>query len=242
MKPKKGPNILIWDIETAGVQGLAADRGFVVCFGYKWLGASKTHCLTVKDYPGKDEHDDSKLLAVALNIMEKADSIVAHYGDNFDRPYVEARLVRAGLSPIPNTRQVDTCLIARKKFRLSSNRLGNLAEFLNVKVKKMEKRGGWPNWWMGALLGNTAAISKMARYCKQDVDCLELVYLRMRPIISGKLLFNHAIGQTIWTCSACGGHRKQDRGFYWSEMKLWKRHQCQRCGRWDRSRKPIPGG
>lgn len=240
MKKANGPRVLIWDIETAGVQGLCADRGFVVCFGWKFVGDPKTHCITVKDYPGKTIHDDSKLLAAALDILEEADSLVAHYGEKFDRPYVEARLIKAGLPPIPNTRQIDTCLIARRKFKLSSNRLGNLAEFLEVPVKKMDKRGGWPLWWMEALRGDAKSIAKMAVYCKQDVDCLEGIYLKMRHVIPGKYLLNYAMGcGLIWTCPGCGGKQKQDRGVYWSEMTLYQRHQCKACGRWSRSRKAI---
>lgn len=233
------PRVLIWDIETCGVQGLCADRGFVVCFGYKWLGDSKTHCLTLTQFPGKNHHDDRNLLKEAHKILVEADSLVAHFGEFFDRPYVEARLIKAGLDPIPNTKQVDTCIIARKKLKLSSNRLGNLAEFLGCSVKKMEKRGGWPKWWMDALRGDRESIKKMAAYCKQDVDCLEQVYLKMRPIIPGKYLVNHAIGETVWTCHACGGHKKQHRGSYFSEMKIWKRYQCMSCGRWGRSIKAI---
>jgi len=239
LKKKATPKVLIWDIETAGVQGLCADRGFVVCFGWKWLGSKHTYCATVSQYPGKDCHDDSQLLKRAIEILSEADSIVAHYGAKFDRPYVEARLLRAGLSPIPNTRQVDTCLIARHKLKLSSNRLGNLAEFLQVPIKKMEKRGGWPEWWMGALRGDKKSIKKMAVYCKQDVDCLEQIYLAMRHIIPTKYLLNRAIGEKILTCSGCGSHHIQSRGFQYSEMKLWRRYQCQQCGRWARSAKPI---
>ena len=233
----KGPRVLIWDIETAGVQGLCADRGFVVCFGWKWLGEKETHCITVKDYPGKDIHDDTALLKAAIEILSEADSLVAHYGEKFDRPYVEARLRRARLTPIPNTRQVDTCLIARKKLKLSSNRLGNLAEFFQVPVKKMEKRGGWPDWWMGALRGDTVSIAKMAVYCKQDVDCLEQIYLVMRPIIPNKYLFNHNVGAESWSCVGCGEHRKRYLRQYYSATRMYQRYQCLSCLKWDHDKK-----
>lgn len=239
MIEKNKGKIMIWDIETAGVQGLCADRGFVVCFGWKFVGEKTEHCITLLDYPGKNCHDDSKLLAQALNILESADSLVAHYGQKFDLPYIEARLLKAKLKPIPNTRLVDTCLIARYKLKLSSNRLGNLADFLGVETKKMVKRSGWPDWWLGALRGDKESIKKMAVYCKQDVKCLEECYLAMRHIIPRKYIFNYSIGEKVWTCSACGGHRKQDRGHYVSDLKIWKRYQCQGCGRWDKSSKAI---
>ena len=133
--------ILVFDIEAAGVQGLKADRSFVVAFGFKWLGEKKTTVITVLDYPGKDCQDDGPLLKAVSEIISKAEGMIAHFGSFYDRPFLEARLLRAGLPPIPNSRLTDTCLVARKKFCLSSNRLGNLAEFLEVYTKKMDKRG-----------------------------------------------------------------------------------------------------
>jgi hypothetical protein len=106
----------------------------------------------------------------------------------------------------------------------------------------MEKRGGWPNWWMGAMRGDKESIKKMAAYCAIDVECLEQIYLRMRPFISTKFLpINAAIGQTLWTCAACGGHKKQHRGYYWSEKKRWRRFQCVECGKWDHATKAEAG-
>lgn len=232
----KGSKVLLFDLETAGVQGLKADRGFLVCFGYKWLGAKTTHCLTIADYPGKDCHDDRNLLKAARAIMEEADGLVAHFGEKFDRPYLQARLLQAGLGPLPESKLTDTCLLAKAKLKLSSNRLGNLAAFLRCDTGKMEKGNGWPIWWLGALRGDKKAIRAMAVYCKQDVDCLEDVYLKMRPIIPTRYLpVNEAIGETVRTCPGCGGHRFQSRGWNYSDMKRWRRWQCQGCGRWSRS-------
>lgn len=228
--------VLVFDIETAGVQGLKADRGFLVCFGYKWLGDEKTHCLTIADYPGKHDHDDTNLLKRARAVMEEADGLVAHFGEKFDRPYLQARLLQAGLGPLPESKLTDTCLLARAKLRLSSSRLGNLAEFLKCKTGKMEKGTGWPLWWLGAIHGDKRAIEKMAVYCKQDVECLEQVYLKMRPMIPTRYLpVNEAIGEVLKSCPGCGGHRFQSRGWQYSELKRYKRWQCRDCGRWSRS-------
>lgn len=242
---RKGDNlskILLFDIETAGVQGLAADRGFVVVFGWKWLGDKKTHSIAITQYPGKDIHDDTQLLKAASKILDEADGMVAHFGEKFDKPYLQARLRRARLPPISDNKLTDTCLLARSKFRISSNRLGNLAAFAGLKQQKQDKRGGWPAWWLGALRGDRKSISLMAKYCEQDVRCLEEVYLWLRPVIPTRYLpVNEAVGEKLWTCPACGGHRMQHRGRFFSEKKVWQRLQCQTCGKWGRSQKAIAG-
>lgn len=236
------PKILLFDIETAGVQGLRADRGFCVCFGYKWLGKKDVHCITLNEYPGKHAHDDGELLKVVNEIMAEADGYIAHYGENFDRKFLESRFLRAGLPPIPNNKLCDTCLIARGKLALSSNRLANLAKFLGVENEKMEKGNGWPDWWLGALRGDKKSIVKMAVYCKQDVRCLEDCYLKMRHMIPTKFLpVNAAIGSVLPACPACGSREFQSRGVYYSEQKLWPRRQCKNCYKWFRGPKPTAG-
>lgn len=240
-KAKKSPRVLIWDLETAGTNAFSADYGYIVCFGYKWLGEGKAKCLTLLDYPGKGKwpdncHDDTNLLKAALEIMEEADLTVAHYGDRFDKKFLESRLIRAGLKPLPPTRSVDTCLIARARLKLSSNRLSNLAKFLRCKIGKMDKGNGWPDWWFGALRGDKQSIRNMAVYCCQDVDCLEGIFVRMRSIIPNKYLIDMGVGKTIWECIGCGGALKHSRGFYFSEKKLWNRFQCMGCGKWGTSK------
>ena len=232
--------VLIFDIETAGVQGLCADRGFCVVFGYMWLGEKTAHAITIKDFPGKDVHDDTQLLKRAVEIINQADGLVAHYGEKFDKPYLQARLLRAGLPPIANNKLTDTCLFARAHLKLSSNRLGNIADFLELPNRKMDKRGGWPTWWTQALRGDAKAIAAMADYCKKDVLCLRDIYLRLRHLIpTAHLPANEAIGEKIWACPSCGGFRKQDRGTYLTASRRFQRYQCMSCGRWDRSKKPI---
>jgi uncharacterized protein YprB with RNaseH-like and TPR domain len=243
MAHKSRSKVLLFDIEAAGVQGLKADRSFIPVFGYKWLGERSAKTITVLDFPevfAKNPQDDSALLAAIYPILAEAEGLVAHFGEYFDRPFVEARLAKAKLPPIPNMKLTDTCLIARKRLCLSSNSLKNLGEFAGVETKKMEKGRGWPDWWMGALRGHKPSIRKMAVYCRTDVECLEDIYFWMRKVIPMRHLpINLAIGEATWACAHCGGHRRQSRGHYYSDKKLWQRYQCVGCGAWDRGSKAL---
>ena len=229
---------LIWDLETAGVGGLNADQGFIVCFGYKWHGETAVKCLTLLDYPGKNCQDDTNLIKAAYDIIVKADLSVAHFGGGFDRPYLNSRLIRAGLAPLPQTRLVDTCIIARHQLKLSSNRLAAIAKFFDLDTKKMEKGNGWPNWWMGAMRGDRKSILMMSKYCKQDVQCLDEVYEAMRTIIPGKYMISAAIGLNRKVCHNCGGPVSY-RGVYFSAHRMYRRYQCRACGRWGHDPKAV---
>lgn len=240
------PHILVFDIEAAGVQGLKADRGVMTHFGYHWLGSrERVRVPAIHDYNGwktKSGLDDTGLLREVSSIVGQADGLIAHFGEYFDRPYVDSRLARIGLPIIPEARLTDTCLIAKKRLCLSSNRLANLAEFFQVPTKKMEKGRGWPDWWMGALYGHVPSLESMRTYCAIDVECLEQLYLRMRAVIPMRQLpVNLAIGQQMWTCPRCGGHRKTDGGSYYSNSKRFARWRClaKGCGGWTHSSRAL---
>lgn len=232
------PKILLFDLETAGVNALNADLSTVVCFGYKWVGEKMPHCLTVDQFPKwfskENGINDKPLLVAALKIMAEADIIVAHYGDKFDRPYFAGRCVIHGLTPPPPTKMRDTWYIAYRAFKFSSNRLQNLADIFGLGEKKYRKAvpDEWPGWWLKAMAGNTTAIAQMAKYCKQDIQTLEQVYLRLQPFDTAapRLLEDRTM------CGACGS-AVQYRGFAVLGQNKYRRYQCTSCGKWDRETK-----
>lgn len=228
------PKVLFYDIETGGVNAFKADLGFILCFGYKWLGDPRAYCLTLDQFDGfqKYKFDDSGLLKRALQIMEEADILVGHFADRFDRRFLQGRCLINGLPPPPPTKQRDTCLLARKAFCFSSNRLGHLSKILKLKHQKLEN--GWPDWWLEVLAGNKAVLKKMASYCKGDVRALEELYLKIRPYD-----YNHPriiIDRT--TCSLCGS-QVEYRGYTHVGLYRYRRYVCHNCGKWSRETKRI---
>jgi len=239
------PRILIYDIETGGVNALRSSLGMMLCFGYKWLDEKQVHCLTVDQYKGwfdpkrPQPIDDKPILWDALKIMESADLLVAHYGDRFDRRFVQGRCAINDLPPPPPTKQRDTWRIMRGAFNFSSNRLGDAAMFLGLKEQKHQKsRDEWPGWWLQAMAGHAPAIHAMANYCKQDVLTLEQLYLRVRPYDN----LNHP---HVWldraACGMCGKKTIQYRGFAYVGINKYRRFVCTSCGRWGRERKATEG-
>lgn len=237
---KKNPKVLIWDLETGGVNALKPSLGFIFVFGYKWLGEKEVHTLRFEDYNGYTNtgtgYTDKYLLKAATKVMEKADLMVAHFGDRFDRPFVNGRLAINSLPPIPTTKQVDTCLLAWKHFNFHSNRLKDLAKFLKCKQRKEENE--FPDWWLQALRGGKLAkraLDLMEHYNKQDVRTLEEIYLRLRPFENKPLkLFDKG-------CRLCGSPVKYDGGHTRTKEKVYKRFKCTNkvCGYWDRDTKAV---
>lgn len=229
--------VLIFDIESAGVNALKSDLGFVILFGYKWLGEKDAHIIQASRRCLR-QFSDRALLTKAAHLFEEAEIIVAHFGSIFDRRFIQGRLLINGLSPIPPTKMRDTCMIARSVANFSSNRLKHLAKILDLRHQKLENN--WPTAWFKVMQGDMAALDGMAEYCKGDVQALEELYLRLRPFDNNHpRLVNEkhdADGRTL--CGICGSP-VQYRGFALLTHHRYRRFKCKSCGRWDREHRAV---
>lgn len=223
------PRILFFDIESAGVNALKSDLGFVICFGYKWSHQKKAKVLVI-DKEGLRNFSDKRLLSVASKLMIRADLLVAHFGSVFDRRFVQGRLLINKLPPIPNTKMRDTCMIARSVANFGSNRLKHLAQTLHLKHSKMESE--FPGWWFDTMRGDRKALRKMADYCRMDVQVLEELYYRLRPFDNA----HPRMVQDRARCAVCGGEVRY-WGFTYKEQQVYRRFVCLNCHKWDRERK-----
>lgn len=233
------PKILLFDLETGGVNALKSDLGMILCFGYKFLGDKKAKVLTVDMFPNwfstEKGVNDAGITKAALAIMETADIIVAHYGEKFDRKFFQGRCLVNNLTPPPPTKLRDTWRIARTAFNFSSNRLGNLAKVLKLPQQKQEKKGdAWPGWWIRSMAGDRKAIREMAAYCAQDIQTLEALYLRLRAYDNPhpRLITDRAL------CRLCGGNVEY-RGVAFVGENHYRRFQCKICGKWDRESRKM---
>lgn len=225
------PKILIYDIETAGVQALRADLGFVVMFGYKWLHEKEPRIITIRQNELR-HFNDGRVLVELTKRIEECDLCVAHYGAKFDRRFIQGRLLINRLPPIPPTKMRDTCLIARSVANFSSNRLNHLAKILKLKNRKLDNN--WPEAWFRVMQGSMEHVRKMAIYCKGDVMATQELYLALRPFDNP----HPRIFGDRSACPACG-EKVHYRGFAMVGQNKYRRFQCAGCGRWDRDRKAV---
>jgi predicted RNA-binding Zn-ribbon protein involved in translation (DUF1610 family) len=262
----KNPKIVLWDIETCpntyehinilpeynsdrfGLT-LRADVNTLLCFGYKYLGEKNARCINVWDFKSgeKDINSDKEILIASRKILEDADGIVTHNGASFDLKFFNTRLVMNGLSPLPNIPHMDTKRLAQSKLFFIRNRLDYLAEKLDT-ARKMEN-GGWKLWTrlahssqVGPRCPSKEQTKKdkriMSKYCAQDVQALEKLFLKLRPFATN--MPNHNIfnpesgGQT---CPKCGSSHVQRRGQMVTASVLYQRFQCQDCGSWSKQTK-----
>ena len=146
----------------------------IICASWQDLEWKKPKSVYVKS-PGKDKEVVKKL----LDVISKADVVVAHNGLKFDMRKINARAIFHGLTPLTNIKIVDTLKEARKVASFTSNRLDYLGKFLHVGQKIKTH----PTLWLDVLRGSKKAVKEMVTYNRADVLLLKEVYLKLRPYI-----------------------------------------------------------
>lgn len=233
------PKILFIDIETApslatvwsiwnqniGLSQLLAS-GYLLSWAAKWKG-SKEMLFDATWKSGKEG-----VVQSAWKLLTEADIVVHYNGRRFDIPTLNKEFLLYKLAPPAPYKQVDLCLTAKKQFKLVSYKLAYLTKLLGMKGKIKVNH----QLWLDVMAGKAEAQAKMEKYNKRDVTELEEVYNRLLPWIADHPNVGLYAPHPGIVCPNCGGKHIQARGFQRAKSCLYKRYQCQSCGRWLRSR------
>lgn len=240
--------ILLFDIETAPNRGFIwsiwkevmsynfiESDWFIMCWAAKWLDEKKIHSCAITDFKRykKDPECDKEVLAKLWKLLDEADCVVAHNAIKFDRRKVNTRFILHGMTPPSPYTVIDTLVVARKEFNFTSNKLNDIAKFLGLGEK--HDTDGF-KLWTDCLLGIKTAWKKMVNYCKQDVNLLEKVYLKLRPYITQHPNFNVYNDYTDRVCPKCGSDDIHYRGYAYTSISKFHRFICNACGGWSRDR------
>lgn len=227
--------VKLWDIEATN---LNANFGFVLSIAVKDLGESKVRCYSVDDYKGYDKTpwNDEPVLRDAAADLADAGAWVTWYGQRFDVPFVNSRLICYGHSPMPPIPHIDGWRIAREKMALHSNRLASVSSFLGLE----EKTPLDGPKWIKAGCGDKKALGYVKEHNVQDVIVLEEAYLKLRPLITSgpnlSLLLSEDRSASAERCPICTSPRLQRRGISITQTGRRQRYQCMECGGWSKGK------
>lgn len=211
------------------------ENGYLISYAAKWLGEEK---IFYSDLQFNSEKDVLKEIG---QLLDEADVVVAHYGEGFDFPYIQGRLVFHNIKPPSPYKTIDTKKVASKEFHFPSNSLEYLAKALDLKAKK-DGHKKYPGFelWLEVLRNNPEAYEELKFYNIQDILVLEELYLRIRPFIRNHP--NVAIfgdDHDDVHCPKCNSLDIQYRGYAHTQTGRYHRFQCNDCGGWGRSRYNI---
>lgn len=174
---------LILDLETTD---LAADRGVILCASYEsstrpgkvvTIRQDETNPKWRKGVRG----DDRELCKQVNKLVREHDIIVAHNGARFDIPMLRTRSLRWRLRPLREVTLVDPCQVAWRKFRLRSNSLGAVADFVGIKDRKTPLD---LSVWADVMLnGSPKGMANIVKHCEADIRVLRGVLDFVKPYI-----------------------------------------------------------
>jgi hypothetical protein len=168
----------------------------------------------------------------AWHLFDEADVIVAHHGDRFDIPKMNAKFVQYGLGMPAPSLSIDTKKIASRHFKFTRNNLGELGQDLGLGDKDhipmmdlqfdiIFGRNGKKPW------------DTMRKYNLRDIELLRDVFNVLRP--ATKLPVNHHEG-----CVHCGSVNYQKRGVRRMRSGMtYQQYQCNDCGTYFRAAKRL---
>lgn len=245
----KVPKIFIFDIETAPLKSyvwslwkdsVPLDRvisdWFIICWSGKWLYSNEIvgDCLTPEE---AIEEDDYRVCKSLYDFINEADIVVAHNGDRFDIPKINARFIIHDFPPTKPYLSVDTCAVAKRQFGFASNKLDALAGYFGFNHKLKTDF----NLWRGCLEGDEESLSYMLEYNMQDVKLLEEVYLKLRPWMKNHPNYANFLDSKEPLCSKCGSANLEllEGQYYYTQVGKYQLYRCKDCGGIVRGRRSI---
>ncbi len=241
---RKGPRVLLYDIETAPIVGHVwsiweqnvglnqiKKDWHVMAWAAKWLGDPPSKIMYMDQRNAKNIEDDKEILKGIWKLLDECDVVITQNGRAFDEKKLNARFILNGMGPPSPYKHIDTKVIASGKFAFTSNKLEYMTDKLCVKYKKIkhEEFGGF-ELWKECLAGNIKAWREMEKYNKYDVLSLEELYTKLAPW-DRTVDFNVYTDSDTVTCN-CGSARLEKRGFNHTASGKFQRYQCRDCGAW----------
>jgi DNA polymerase elongation subunit (family B) len=197
----------------------------IICICYKWEHENDVHYLSW------DKGDDEQMIADFAPIINAADEVIGHNGDNYDIKWFRTRCLFHGIIITPDLQSIDTLKLSRKGFRFNSNKLDYIAQFLGL-GKKMDT-GGFKLWRNIVLDNCKESMSTMIEYCIKDVILLEKVFNKLKAYTKDKTNLAIYYGHDKCNCPSCASGHVISNGVRVSATGTKKRRMhCQGCGKY----------
>jgi hypothetical protein len=228
---------LFFDIETSPNIGFFWRSGYklmippeniiheraMICLSYKWEGEKEVKTLVWN----RKTQSDYQIVKKFTKVLERCDEAVGHNVDKFDMKWFLGKCLIHKLPAPPETKTVDTLVIARRRFALNSNKLDYIAQVLGYGNKSKTNFGMWRDI---VLLDCEKSLTKMVKYCERDVKLNEKIYKEMVRFHNPKTHTGVMAGHGRWSCPKCGSEDVSKKKINYTAAGT-PRHQmqCKSC-------------
>jgi transcriptional regulator with XRE-family HTH domain len=246
---KEGARVLLYDLEVSAALAYTFGRfkvnlsqdniykegGVILCASYRWLGENDTYVIYSKEDIANNE--DISVVTKLWELFNEADAVIAHNAAAFDVKVLQGRVLINGMEPLPSVKVIDTLNMAKKHFRLPSNKLDSIAEILGLGRKLPTGIA----LWAGVQEGDEESLEKMLDYCQHDTDLLHEVYMRLRSFgTASNFNASHYYKDDKERCNICGS---TDIGLTGrvthTDVSTFAEVRCNSCGGIHRKREVL---
>lgn len=238
------PKVLVLDIETTPLvvfswglynQNLSPNNiiqdWHVMSWSAKWL----YDCDMMNDCVTSGEmfqHDDGRIVRSMWKLIDAADILITHNGNNFDLKRLNTRFIIHGLNPPSHYYSIDTYRVAKDNFDFTSGKL----DFLNKSLGLSRKIETNFDLWKRCYNGEQEALDELSLYNSGDITALEELYLKVRPWIKNHPNINSYVESEDEMCPKCGSDSLNWKGYYHTPCGKYRSFRCEDCGAIGRSR------
>lgn len=241
------PKILLFDVETApilshvwslwdqrvGLNQVMCDW-YMLSWSAKWLGEEEVYHDRLYNHLSFEENpeDDYNIIVSLWEMLDQADIIIGHNLKKFDDKKFKARCLYHGLTEPSSYRRVDTLDIAKRAFKLTSNKLDYLATYLKVPNKVSHEGHGL---WVKCMAGEQTAWDVMTEYNNYDVVLLEDVYLQIRHWSNNHPNVAVFYDDDYERCTLCGSVELENTGhLVFTNLASYEEVRCKCCSKLSR--------
>ena len=195
--------------------------------------------------------DDARVTKDLWSLIDEADILIAHNLIDFDLKKANTQFLMHGMKPPSPFQTIDTLKVARREFKVSSNKLDYLCQKLGIGAKLdtgfelwRDCLGGEPIEVSSKRTNNkivrtetfdaklvASAIDHMSTYCKRDVTVLEELYLKLRPWIKSHPNLALYCEDNEGRCGNCGSDNlmRTHRSYYTptGKYEVWRCGDCE---------------
>jgi DNA polymerase III epsilon subunit-like protein len=219
----------VWDLRLDGYIPHTAVKQpkHLICWSAKFSDETEVRSQVLTPKEAKT-HDDGRIAEGLADLIDQADYVVAHNGDSFDIKSLNTRLLANKRTPLGNVQSIDTLKMCRTSFRLESNKLDYLAQFLGFDGKLPTSMSLWDRCWDG----ERAALQEMRAYNEYDSVLLEHVFHAISPYVKTLPRLVDAAEWRQELCPYCGSlERSKSKVHYRTKASTYPKFRCKGCRR-----------
>ncbi len=170
--PPEGGRLLLFDLETTGLQRGAGTVPFL--YGWGWLDGPR---LQLEQGLLPQLAAEERLVEAAVRQLKAAELLVTYNGGSYDLPLLRSRMVMAGVDRAwPATPHLDLLPVVRRLFRHRLERCTLRAA--EVELLHLKREGDLPGreaperFWQFLRNGDAAPLAAVVRHNREDVISL----------------------------------------------------------------------